>query len=429
MILSGFVISAMVGEVNRQLPDDRRISYLWGYPGKVGEIRQEYKRLYPHGRLANILTVLEVLAAVAMVAIAVLIGRAQLRTTLQEYAYDALGRRVALRTRRDSSCGEGDQTAGYDCLQTMERFVWDGTQLLVELRDHGGWREGVDTLNLNGTSGGNFFGTVQYTNAPAGWGMTAPLQVQRMNVTGSGFVPQASWRGTLVAGTTVGGKNVTSYQWPARRLGDCLASDGRFSAVPDSEWLGSLAAGKADANGLIYTANGYYDPRAGRFMDTGPVEPPICDCDRCPEDTGGNNPVTPPTVSGGGGGGGGGGQPSQTPQKSQTNLCPLVAPTGKYRTASGIDARFDPTTAGMLSTALANLNQQGITPVITSGFRSPALQAALRNTNSPNVTTPAEVSWHEVGGGGGLWAKHQRSELPCHRKRNDAGGICLGRNL
>ena len=169
----------------------------------------------------------------------------QLRTTFQEYAYDALGRRVAMRTQRDSSCGEGDQTAGYDCLQTMERFVWDGAQLLVELRDHGGWREGIDTLNLNGTSGGNFFGTVQYTNAPAGWGMTAPLQVQRMNVSGSGFVPQASWRGTLVAGTTVGGKNVTSYQWPARRMDAYLAVDGRFSPVPDSEWLGSQMAGKA----------------------------------------------------------------------------------------------------------------------------------------------------------------------------------------
>jgi|GEM_PF-6674072 len=79
------------------------------------------------------------------------------------------------------------------------------------------------------------------------------------------------------------------------------------------------------------------------------------------------------------------------------NPCPLSAPTGQYQTAPGVNASFDPTTAGMLSNALANLNQQGITPVITSGFRSPALQAALGNANSPLVITPAPVSWHEVG--------------------------------
>jgi RHS repeat-associated protein len=88
--------------------------------------------------------------------------------------------------------------------------------------------------------------------------------------------------------------------------------------------------------------------------------------------------------------------PSSNPAHDQ-NPCPLSAPTGKYRTAPGVNASFDPTTAGMLSNALANLNQQGITPVITSGFRSPALQAALGNANSPYVITPALVSWHEVG--------------------------------
>lgn len=62
-----------------------------------------------------------------------------------------------------------------------------------------------------------------------------------------------------------------------------------------------------------------------------------------------------------------------------------------------MDAEFNPTTAQMLSTALANLNQQGIVPVITSGHRSPALQGALAASNSPYVITPAQVSWHEVG--------------------------------
>ena len=84
--------------------------------------------------------------------------------------------------------------------------------------------------------------------------------------------------------------------------------------------------------------------------------------------------------------------PAQSP-----NPCPLSAPTGQYRTAPGVNAGFDQTTAAMLSNALANLNQQGITPVITSSFRSPGQQAALGSSNSPFVITPAPVSWHEVG--------------------------------
>jgi uncharacterized protein YcbK (DUF882 family) len=51
----------------------------------------------------------------------------------------------------------------------------------------------------------------------------------------------------------------------------------------------------------------------------------------------------------------------------------------------------------MLSQALGNLNQQGIVPVITSGFRSTSLQAALRSNPGLGAITPASVSWHSVG--------------------------------
>lgn len=83
--------------------------------------------------------------------------------------------------------------------------------------------------------------------------------------------------------------------------------------------------------------------------------------------------------------------------QTQNPPCVLSGPTGQYTTAAGVDARFNPETSQMLSTALANLNQQGITPVITSGYRSPETQTALRNSNSPTVITPAQVSWHQVG--------------------------------
>lgn len=49
---SGLILYAMVGEVNRKLPDEKQIEYLFMYPGKVGKIKSEYRKYYPNGRLA-----------------------------------------------------------------------------------------------------------------------------------------------------------------------------------------------------------------------------------------------------------------------------------------------------------------------------------------------------------------------------------------
>jgi hypothetical protein len=114
---------------------------------------------------------------------------------------------------------------------------------------------------------------------------------------------------------------------------------------------------------------------------------------------------------------------------AQGTPCPLGAPTGNYRTAPGVDARFDPTTAGMLSNALANLNQQGIDPVITSGFRSPALQAALGNANSPYVITPARVSWHEVGAAVDFGPNSNAGSFPAIQSAMTQAGFVWGGNF
>ena len=76
MIGSALVISAMIGEVNRRLPEDQQVSYLLGYPGKLRKIRDEYKRFYPKGNLAKVLSVLWVLIVIMMAACALLIGLA-----------------------------------------------------------------------------------------------------------------------------------------------------------------------------------------------------------------------------------------------------------------------------------------------------------------------------------------------------------------
>ena len=51
IVASGFLLFAMVGEINRLLPQDQRISYLWGHWQKYSEIYAEYKRVCPTGRL------------------------------------------------------------------------------------------------------------------------------------------------------------------------------------------------------------------------------------------------------------------------------------------------------------------------------------------------------------------------------------------
>jgi RHS repeat-associated protein len=96
-------------------------------------------------------------------------------------------------------------------------------------------------------------------------------------------------------------------------------------------------------------------------------------------------------------GGGGGGEAGEPKAEDVKDLCKLVSPTGTYKIASAVDARFNPTTAKMLSDAFKELNKQGIVPVITSGYRSPAYQAGLRAGNNPLVITPARISWHQAG--------------------------------
>jgi hypothetical protein len=75
MFSSALIISAMIGKVNRYLPEDQQVSYMWGYPGKLSEIREQYKRFYPQGSLGRVLNLLWVLIVILMVVCTWLVGR------------------------------------------------------------------------------------------------------------------------------------------------------------------------------------------------------------------------------------------------------------------------------------------------------------------------------------------------------------------
>jgi|ERR1044071_4284804 hypothetical protein len=52
------VISMMIDKVNNKLSEDKHISRVWGYPGKVIEVKDQYKRFYPEGSLPRVLNLL-----------------------------------------------------------------------------------------------------------------------------------------------------------------------------------------------------------------------------------------------------------------------------------------------------------------------------------------------------------------------------------
>jgi hypothetical protein len=51
LLASGFLMFAMIGDVNRAAANGKRISYLLGHFPKYVKVLREYRRLYPAGRL------------------------------------------------------------------------------------------------------------------------------------------------------------------------------------------------------------------------------------------------------------------------------------------------------------------------------------------------------------------------------------------
>jgi RHS repeat-associated protein len=238
------------------------------------------------------------------------------RSAFEEYRYDALGRRVLVRTRSEFACTQY-------CLNTLRRIVWDGDQMLYEISAPGGTGETAarmeaDTglavpffLNDQHTAISGFFpyGRVMYEH---GGGIDAPLGVVRMEFSDELKAPQivlplANWRGSYDRGYTIGscfayGSNGTfiappvdgtpstadttryppgsggydgdqyhcvDVDWPASYTYSALQYRRGYSG-PDS-WMGSLLFDNRDASGLYYRRERYYDSEKGRFTQEDPI--------------------------------------------------------------------------------------------------------------------------------------------------------------
>jgi RHS repeat-associated protein len=171
----------------------------------------------------------------------------------QEYRYDALNRRVFVSALFAPDCGS-------TCHDYTEQTIWDGDQVLGEIRTGGGFQQS---------------GTVAYTH---GGGLDAPLSLVRHGLTSGPVtvVPHSNWRGQYHAGSYTDGAvagnsrlDLREVRWPAENAGAYLNPLRPFRR--DAPWMGSLVQSSEDASGLMYRRNRYYDPKTGRFTQEDPI--------------------------------------------------------------------------------------------------------------------------------------------------------------
>lgn len=313
-------------------------------------------------------------------------------TVLASFLYDALGHRIA-------------KIAGTDTL----RFVYDGDQII---------------LDLNGNN------SVRTEYGYQTDGQAVPYSIKQDGTGG--------WTGVAVidpaVGTLLGIANYSGGSLIKQYAPDPW---GRQTTVDTGVKVRLRMAGQEyDAEtGLYHMGARYYDPDAGRFLSEDPdgvigglnlyayaAGNPILNrdpngeapyyCTRVATDwtdvhTDDDGTVTIYTwttygpwscqVLGGkaGGGGGAGVDPSRPSADSSSTNCQLVAPGGDYTSPDAI-ALFQPAMAVALTNAFNYLNSVGVVPQITSGYRTPAVQAQMR-TGGSGPYPAAMLSWHEVG--------------------------------
>jgi RHS repeat-associated protein len=177
------------------------------------------------------------------------------------YRYDALGRRVWARTMRGTNCA-AKLNVNAVCVSTVTRTVWDGAQVLFEVRAAGDSLAG--TAMESDASTDPKYGRVGYVH---GLGIDQPLALFKENQL---VVPHATWRGVYDRGSCLPSPCPLGLQFPG---GNGSASVwGPTGVDPDkADWYGSLIWDQQDATGYQYKRNRYYDPGTGRFTQEDPI--------------------------------------------------------------------------------------------------------------------------------------------------------------
>ncbi|MEO8879633.1 MAG: RHS repeat-associated core domain-containing protein [Gemmatimonadaceae bacterium] len=185
----------------------------------------------------------------------------------EEYRYDALGRRIWRRLIRPSLCSKMNHSSG--CLSVVERTVWDGDQVLWDIRADGGDGTSAADMEVDATgvrSKPSLEGRVFYTHGP---GIDHPLSIGRLDANATVIVPEYDYKGNAISGYCTAGTLCTQLQWPEQ-----LASPWDQDPPPvdgPTVWGGGLIDTYKDGSGYVYMRNRYYDPSSGRFTQEDPI--------------------------------------------------------------------------------------------------------------------------------------------------------------
>jgi RHS repeat-associated protein len=204
------------------------------------------------------------------------------RGVLEQFRYDALGRRVWTRADRRAFCpGAHERDSTPVCVGTIERTVYDGDQAILEIRQPGDSGTAPSTLESDeGTVfGRGSFGVVGYVN---GARIDQPLMIARTGEPKS--VAHYNWQGRIEFVTNVAdGRSVqcgvpsappTGYcvnvRWPATTMTfGMVATDSKGG--PGWWWWGTTVNLRQNASGGLDMRNRVYDPETGRFTQEDPI--------------------------------------------------------------------------------------------------------------------------------------------------------------
>jgi RHS repeat-associated protein len=191
--------------------------------------------------------------------------------TWEEYWYDALGRRILTRVRRDGLNKPDDsnvlcQGTSAGCGSYVERTQWDGAQIIGE------WRT-AETTPTGMTSGAVSYVYLDQLDQPIGL------------LTGdTARVVQYTWRGlaegtVFIDGTPGDCSIVTTgclrVRWPAATQGAVYYTpnllDSNQSPSTNDRWFGTLLANGQGTTGQVFRRNRFFDPASGQFTQEDPI--------------------------------------------------------------------------------------------------------------------------------------------------------------
>jgi RHS repeat-associated protein len=182
----------------------------------------------------------------------------------EEYWYDALGRRILLRSRRDSLTNTANKRSHLD------RFVWDGNFLIGEIRVPG--QDNTNQLDATGGGGvtNDSTGTIAHVYGGA---IDQPLSMSDGRILirdWKGQVESSVWNSGNPADCTRLGSSCTKLNLSVDRWATAYST---WSAPKPSDyaWRGSLIPEQEDGSGQQYKRNRYYDPTTGRFTQVDPI--------------------------------------------------------------------------------------------------------------------------------------------------------------